>query len=124
MNLITPPFIVNRGIALYVPPLNSTQSGLVSLEITYSRKNPLFSFLSCDTSGARLSSTTQPFNPEGVIFIYESSQDLSAGFYTLSLELNYSSSKISGQRTVGFIRPTPRLIIGLPYSTYAPIALS
>lgn len=125
MQTIAPPFIVNRGIALYVPPLRFIErGGLVSLEISYRRKNPLFSWITCDTSEVKLSSTTQEFNPDGVIFIYETADNLAAGFYTLALQLRTGRAVLKGSMTVGFIQPTPRLLVGLPYSVYGPIALS
>lgn len=124
MKPIAPPFIIKNGIAVFFPVIGKA-AALVTLEIYYTRSNPIFSWLNCDTAQSKIWSKSIQQSPTGTLFLYETDKDLPLGFYTIAAKLNRaSSSTMSGQITVGVITPTPRLIIGLPYSIYPPIDLA
>ncbi len=124
MNPIEPPFIINNGIAVFFPAMGNEVS-LITLDIFYTKDNPIFAWAMCDTSQSRIWSKNIQQSPTGTLFLYELDKELPLGFYTIRATLNRASSQpIKGQITVGVITPTPRLIIGLPYSIYPPIDLA
>ena len=126
MQPIKPPSIINNGIAVFAPASERIKvPSLISIEIYYEVNNPLFSWLNCSTEKVKIWDKTQSQVPSGTLFIYETPGDLTLGFYTIKI-INTTAvrSQTSGQILVGINSPTPRLIIGLPYSIYPPIDLS
>jgi hypothetical protein len=123
MNIIDPPQIIDKGIALYAP-FNSSYSKedeLLKLEIIYSLKNPAMNIINCSNSEIKIWEITSTQSRTGALFLYQSNQ-LELGFYTLRLSTIPSDK--SGQLTIGVLRPTNKIIIGLPYSIYSHINMS
>ncbi len=123
MKPIAPPSILTKGIAVYIPPLMENSRGIVNVAIYYTKSNPLFSWLTCETSRVKLWSKSVEQTKGGSLFLYE--QELALGFYILQASLiKPDSSTIQGQMSLGLITPTPYIIVGLPYSIYPPISMS
>lgn len=112
-----PPLIIDKGIAVYAPYL---YEGCLRVEIYFSPNNPLLSFMSCSNTQHKIWETTSSQSPTGTLFIYQT--DLTLGFYTVVLS-NPSLNK-SGSLIVSILRPTKRVVVGLPYSIYPPIDMT
>lgn len=121
---ISPPSIIEKGIAIYCPPLSNSSTNLIRIDIYYSPNNPHLSWLTCETSKALIWTSTSTQTPEGILFLYQTLSDLDLGFYTIKITSVSKSSNAEGSITIGIIKPTPTLVIGLPYSTYPVISLS
>lgn len=124
MNPIAPPTIISNGIAVYFPPTVDQKFSLITLEIYFSKSNPVFSWIACNTSTAKLWSKTLQQSAKGSLFVYETRGDLPYGFYTIAVKSVQSSGEKRGQLSLGVIEPTPHLIVGLPYSIYPTINLA
>lgn len=124
MKPIAPPLIINNGIAVYFPAAIDHKFSLITLEIYYGRNNPVFSWLSCNTSKAKIWSKTLQQSATGTLFLYETAGNLPLGFYTITAKSVHSGGEKKGQFSLGVIEPTPHLIIGLPYSVYPAINLA
>ncbi|MBD2201538.1 hypothetical protein H6G33_09285 [Calothrix sp. FACHB-1219] len=125
MKPIQPPQIINKGIAIYSPYLEGSIPGLLSISIYFSSTNPLFNWLSCDSTESLIWKNSSPPSKQGTLFLYEPKSDLELGFYRIELSLfKVNMLPVSGETRVAILTPTPYLIIGLPYSVYPPIVLT
>lgn len=125
MKPIAPPTILNYGIGAYFPGTVATATNYLRLEILYSKENPLFSWVACDNIQKQIWNKTEPYNPNGILFLYQLNSSLPLGFYTIRAKLFSSEAQVKeGQFFIGITSPTPNLIIGLPYSVYPPIDLA
>lgn len=112
--------VIPQGIALYAPPLEGS-SALFELSIYYRETNPLFSWLQCSNEEQLLWVTSQRQTNQGVIFLYQ--EPLRGGYYRLELKADDGKVVRSGALPIAITKPTPYLMIGLPYSIYPPITL-
>ncbi len=120
-----PPLLINKGIVIYCPSsVTESRNSIVRLDIYYNPNNPYMSFLGCDSNSALIWSQSTTQTSAGTIFTYQTLEDLVAGYYTLKVSAITSLQTSEGTRTIGLIKPTPYLVIGLPYSIYEPISLS
>lgn len=121
---INVPPIVNTGIVVYFPQVIT---GIINLNIYYSKSNPLLDWVNCDKGESLIYKESSTVNSAatGVLFTYESDSDLEYGFYRFQANLyNFSELPKTGQLVVGITQDMPRLVIGVPYSVYSPIILS
>lgn len=120
-----PPSLIEKGILVYCPSTASeSRNSIIRLDIYYNPNNPYMSFLGCESNSALIWSQSTDQIPAGTIFTYQTLEDLVPGYYTIKVSSITSAQTSEGIRTIGFIKPTPYLIIGLPYSIYEPISLS
>jgi hypothetical protein len=118
MTPLEPPLVIDKGIGLYSPLVKDITS--LRLEIYFSTTNPLLSFASCSSKEHKLWEVIQLQSPTGTLFLYQAELDL--GFYTLVLSNEVRDMR--GSITLGVLRPTNRIVVGLPYSIYPPIELT
>lgn len=116
------PFL-SKGITVYCPALERLSNYLIKLEIFYSQYNPLFDWINCNNSELKIWEQTVREDPAGTLFLYQTSNDLAAGFYSIRVTVLSDQQPKVGQLTIGLIQPTPYLAIGIPYSMYPPITL-
>jgi hypothetical protein len=125
MKSISPPAIINNGIAVYFPGTSNNLSNYLQLQIFYSKDNPLFSWVACDNVQRQIWTKNQEYGSGGVLFLYQLNSDIPLGFYTIRAKLFSTESQTKeGQFFIGITSPTPNLIIGLPYSVYPSIDLA
>ena len=122
---VNAPLIVNRGIAVFVPPTEGAQTkSFVTIKLFYSKNNPDFTWIKCDKTLVSLWEDNALEGETGNIFIYRALDVLSRGYYTILVtKITGGEAQIEGRKVVGFLRDQPRLIIGLPYSIYPAITL-
>lgn len=121
MQAITAPNLIDKGVLIYVPP-SETLKCLVSIEINYTKTHPKFMWSTCDDLITKIWQDEKYESSKGDIFAFRS--ELQLGFYTLKVKKLSPDSRIKqGSLTIGIIKPTPYLVIGVPYSIYPPITL-
>jgi hypothetical protein len=117
MRPIEPILVIDEGIALYSPYLSNV--GDLRIEIFFSATNPSMNLINCGPKEGKLWEAVRPQSPTGTLFLFQS--QLALGFYIIVLS---SIDRLRrGSLTLGVLRPTNRLVVGLPYSIYPPIDL-
>jgi len=117
------PLVIN-GLVVYSPPMSLLKGGLLRLTVTYSEHSPDFSWVTCrDTTLTPLWQIEDYYTPQGTLFVYDSGIPLKVGHYSLVLTLQ-ADRTYTGKEEITLMEPTPRIVIGLPYSVYPPILLS
>lgn len=121
MKPIAAPSLINNGIVIYVPTQEDFRKS--KIEISYSPKNPLFSYSHCEPSPSKIWEKTDTSFDKGSLFIYETDKPLEKGFYQIRLTIyDINQTKfIEGAQTFGLLKNKPTLYIGLPYSSFGPI---
>jgi hypothetical protein len=123
MKLINPLEITKYGIVVYQQAVNN--KNIINLKIFFTKVNPLFNWLTCDNGERLIWDKTISDSTDGTIFIYETRNSLEEGFYRIVVEsYSYNGQSKLGEKTIGVLEETDKIIIGLPYSIYDPITLS
>lgn len=118
MNLVELPPIINKGIAVFIPYEEYLGDSLLRVEFKYSKTNPSFTSIACTVDEQKLWDGSMYLSRPGALATYITSSDLSPGFYTITIVC--PTKGLSSVSQYGVIRPTNKLIIGLPYSAYPP----
>ena len=123
MNPININPLIPKGIVVYFPNIEFTEKYLIKLEVFFSQYNPLFDWVNCTNSEIKIWEQVTGNDPSGVLFLYQRTTDLVAGFYTIKATLLSSQQSKKGLLNIGLYQSTPYLAIGIPYSMYPPITL-
>lgn len=116
--------VVNNGIAVYCPTLTEINKYVLKIEIYYSLNRKNFFWLKCNNQQTLLWSRQTIVENNPVLFLYRRKNLLKEGFYQIKLIAFGNGQKYQGSKTIGTLKPTKSLHIGLGYSIYSPINLS
>lgn len=124
MKPINPPNIVKYGIVIYVPSKENFNKS--KIEISYSPKNPLFSYSHCEESSSKIWEKKDTSFNKGTLYVYSISQPLKIGFYQIKLTMfdNYQTKFLEGSNTYAVLQEKSNLYIGVPYSAFGPILVT